>query len=188
MKTEWKFKVADVKYNALRKIIRVYDKPDHFVEVDGTMEEAVYLNKLIDKVVCLSIEPVKGKRSLTANAYFHVLCREIAQAITSPEPFVKNKLLHDYGCPELTEQGENVTMISNIPEEEMMNRSDIHCFPASITLKGETVYNVYRGSHTYNTAEMSNLIDGTIAEALGLGLVVKPDKEIEKMKAKWKPD
>lgn len=42
-----------------------------------------------------------------------------------------------------------------------------------------------RGSHTYNTAEMSKLIDGTVSEAKELGIETMTPDQIEEMKQKW---
>ena len=49
-----------------------------------------------------------------------------------------------------------------------------------------TFYRVYRGSHTYNTEEMSILIDGTVQEAKDLGIETMTPDQIEEMKQKWK--
>ena len=48
------------------------------------------------------------------------------------------------------------------------------------------VYYVMRGSHTYNTAEMSRLIDGTVSEAKALGIETLSPDELERMKQAWK--
>jgi hypothetical protein len=47
-------------------------------------------------------------------------------------------------------------------------------------------YKVMRGSHTYNTKEMSVLIDGVVQEAKNLGTETLPEKELERIKNLWK--
>ena len=42
-------------------------------------------------------------------------------------------------------------------------------------------YVMLRGSSTYDTAEMSNLIDGLVSECQELGIETLPPKEIERM-------
>jgi hypothetical protein len=42
-----------------------------------------------------------------------------------------------------------------------------------------------RGSHTFNTKEMSRLIDGTIEEAKELGIETATPEQIRRMMAAW---
>jgi hypothetical protein len=44
---------------------------------------------------------------------------------------------------------------------------------------------VMRGSHTYDTREMSRLIDGTVEEAKELGIETLTPEQLERMKASW---
>ena len=70
----------------------------------------------------------------------------------------------------------------------MLVREDIHVKPIGREYSDgcEWVrFAFMRGSHTYNTAEMSRLIDGTVAEAKQLGIETLPPSELERMKAAW---
>lgn len=51
--------------------------------------------------------------------------------------------------------------------------------------KKATFYRIYRGSHTYDTKEMSVLIDGTVADAKELGIETATPAEIAEMKERW---
>ena len=55
----------------------------------------------------------------------------------------------------------------------------------TVNRKEFTHYAVIRGSHTYNTKEMSILIDGTVDEAKGLGIETIPPDELKLMLSKW---
>ena len=44
---------------------------------------------------------------------------------------------------------------------------------------------VMRGSHTYNTKEMSRLIEGTVQEAKALGIETATPEEIRRMEERW---
>ena len=46
-------------------------------------------------------------------------------------------------------------------------------------------YKIYRGSHTYDTKEMSYLIDGTVEEAKEHGIETMTPDELERMKQSW---
>jgi hypothetical protein len=52
-------------------------------------------------------------------------------------------------------------------------------------LDDATFYKIYRGSHTYDTKEMSLLIDGTVADAKELGIETATPDEIRQMKERW---
>jgi hypothetical protein len=43
-----------------------------------------------------------------------------------------------------------------------------------------------RGSHTYDSREMSRLIDGTVSEAKELGIETLSPAELERMKQQWR--
>ena len=71
-----------------------------------------------------------------------------------------------------------------------MRLETLHIRPTSATkvLDNGRLYRVYlvmRGSHTYDTKEMSRLIDGAVYEAKQLGIEVLPPDELERMKATW---
>lgn len=61
----------------------------------------------------------------------------------------------------------------------------LHLKPVpGIEVVGDEFYNRYmimRGSHTYDTAEMAALIDGTIAEAKALGIETLTPAQLEEM-------
>ena len=52
--------------------------------------------------------------------------------------------------------------------------------------KAYRVYLLLRGSHTYNTAEMSSLIDGTVQDAKEQGIETATPDELERMKQQWR--
>ena len=126
----------------------------------------------------LEIKPYKKRRSLNANAYFHVLNGKIADRLGISKPRCKNILIGRYGQPELIGDGEQAVLKTNISVSRMMEQETLHCMPCGGKEENGIEVNffrVYRGSHTYNTEEMSHLIDGAIQEAKDIGI---PDAEI----------
>ena len=126
----------------------------------------------------LEIKPYKERRSLNANAYFHVLNGKIADRLGISKPRCKNILIGRYGQPELIGEGEQAVLKTNISVSQMMEQETLHCMPCGGKEENGIEVNffrVYRGSHTYNTEEMSRLIDGAIQEAKDIGI---PDAEI----------
>lgn len=134
----------------------------------------------------LKIKAVKytQRRSLDANAYFHALVGKIADALTISKAKAKNVLICKYGQPEYLPDGNIFYYQSNAPEEYMWEQETIHAMPVRYDGK-LTVYKIYRGSHTYDTKEMSVLIDGTVADAKELGIETITPTEIAEMKERW---
>lgn len=132
----------------------------------------------------------KEKRSNNANAYFHKLCSLIAECLNVSMIEVKNKMISDYGQLHFLEDGSLDWSVK--PDSfNWMKCETEHYQPSDryVMDKGRKyfVYFVMRGSHTYNTKEMSRLIDMTIQEAKELGIETLPPAEIERMLNRWKP-
>jgi hypothetical protein len=145
----------------------------------------------IKDVEKLDIKAVKHRerRSLDANAYFHVLVGKLADALTISKTRCKNILICRYGQPELID-GEPLVYKTNAPVTYMLEQEMIHAqCVGSKQENGKVVlfYRIYRGSHTLNTAEMSILIDGTVAECKDMGIETMPPAELARMLERWKP-
>ena len=148
-------------------------------------EQPDFYDRLKDKDISVEIKQYRQKRSLNANAYFHTLVDKIAakQRVTHTE--IHNRLIADYGT--LDDQINNIILDDSIP---WLRLETIHLRPttATRTMDNGKLYRVYlvmRGSHTYDTAEMSRLIDGTVEEAKALGIETLTNDEIERMKSLW---
>lgn len=136
----------------------------------------------------LSVHKDKRKRSLDSNAYFHLLCDQLRQKLGISMSRCKNHLIADYGQIMYLSEGEPLVYKTNAPEDYMMELETIHTKCVKVTEEnGKPVffYRVYRGSHTYNIAEMNQLIKGTVevCEAQGIQ-TAKPD-ELAHMAMLW---
>jgi hypothetical protein len=150
-------------------------------EVDS-IDELNGLTGLIKIVV----KKLTQRRSLNANAYFHVLVGKIAEELHVSKAKAKNMLLGKYGQREINEQGQ--VIISAYDYIDLSEREDIHCVPvgyANLNGKDFTHWAVIRGSHTYDNLEMAALIDGTVEEAKELGIPTETPDEIARIKALW---
>lgn len=126
----------------------------------------------------------REKRSNDANACFHVLVGKIAEALTISKAKAKNILICKYGQPQLLPDGDIMIYKTNAPEDYMLELETLHCIPVKYS-DDATFYKIYRGSHTYDTKEMSLLIDGTVADAKELGIETLPPDELRMMKERW---
>lgn len=156
-------------------------------EVDALVQgyEKLKDTELLD----IKIVKHRKKRSLDANAYFHVLVGKIAEALVISKAKSKNVLIGKYGQPELLPDGNILYYKTTAPVEYMQELEYIHSVPVRFVVEDgvEVVfYKLMRGSHTYDTDEMSKLIDGTVSDAKELGIETMTPEELERMKSLWK--
>lgn len=129
----------------------------------------------------------KDRRSLDSNAYFHVLCDKLRQKLGVSMAYCKNHLVADYGQIEYIDD-EQVIYKTNCPEERMMELETPHTKCVKITEEdGKRLYfyRVYRGTRTYNTAEMAQLIEGTVRECEAQDIETATPAELAHMAELW---
>lgn len=126
------------------------------------------------------------KRSLDANAYFHVLCEKIARVVCAGNDETKRNLVLEYGTQKRREDGSPSWFV--IPKgENPLERSKYPKWFTSVVVNGKEsdAYIEYKETHTMDTAEMAALIDGAISEAKDLGIETLPPQELERMMNQW---
>ena len=137
----------------------------------------------IGTVLDLTLDTHRKRRSRDANAYFHVLVDELRQVLNISFSACKNYLITAYGQIEYI--GDEPAIIkTNVPPEQMQEQETLHCKPIAVKNPEEGVYwyRVYRGSHTYNTKEMSTLLEGTVSECQLQGIETMTPAEIARLK------
>lgn len=141
--------------------------------------EGVGVEQLDSLTGTLSIEVKKWreKRTLTANAYFWVLCQKIAEKIRATKEAVYLLMLRDAGqFTDLEVKAEAVPMLQRAYRyTEVLGEEE-----------GKAMVRCYLGSSGYNTEEMARLIDHTVDEAQALGIETMTPDELEHMKQTWK--
>lgn len=164
-----------------------YDRDGKPLLTVSVPPEAVELfDDLHDADVSIEIKRWRQKRSLDANAYFHVLVNMIAAKLaeTDPEPptndDVKRQLVIDYGTLEKDDEGNLVG--AKLPASANIFKY----FPYAKAYKeteenGRTYvcYMFYKRTHELDSKEMSKLISGAVKEAKQLGLETLTPKELE---------
>lgn len=136
----------------------------------------------------VEMKKYREPRSKDANAYFHVLVGKIADVLGTSKTRTKNILIGRYGQIDFLD-GQPIHIETEIPVEKMLEQESVHCVLSSVKVemgKGIYSYIVYRGSHTYDSKEMSILIDGTVQEAKELGIETMPPDELERMVQAWR--
>lgn len=179
---ECKGKIVDVSRTLDGKSFRIV------LEINGTISNYADIESLV-KMDELKVKLAKWtqKRSLNANAYFHVLVGKIADVLRISKTRAKNMMICRYGQLEMIDD-EPVIIKTNIQPEQMWEQEFLHCMPCKTTIENEkkvVFYKVFRGSSDYNSMEMASLIDGTVQDAKDLNIETVAPDEIERMKRLW---
>lgn len=129
----------------------------------------------------ITIQQHREKRSLNANAYFHLLVNKIAKKLNEKDDEIKKKLVLQYGTIAIRENGEEV--IVKLPKDvDITQFYDYAKWIGDKKEKIETSYYVlYKRTHTLNSLEMSKLIDGTVQEAKELGIETLDELELKQL-------
>lgn len=161
-------------------------RPRLTFEVETSLAD---VDKLRGSDLRLTAKKWREKRSLDSNAYFHVLVGKIAESVSSSVTETKNELIMEYGQLDLDADDKPTTIIMR-DDIEWKKIDALHLRPTTATkvLDDGKLYRVYlvmRGSHTYDTKEMSRLIDGTVEAAKELGIETATPEELARMAAAW---
>lgn len=147
--------------------------------VDSLAEAKNLYDKQKDRLYEMTIKEYREKRSLTANAYFHVLCTKIAAALRTDIDSVKRTLVKRYGTAAIV-NGAPVTI--TIPKGVLAETYYPYCEWINGDKNGDT-YLLMKQTHVMNTQEFARLIDGAVGEAKDLGIEVLPPEELERLYA-----
>lgn len=154
-------------------------------EVDGSPEEA---EKYTGKKLRLKAVEWRDKRSLDANSYYWVLLSKLAGALKVSNSYMHNFMLRAYGQPDLYDDKKAYIVLPDTDETEKksMESDTYHIKPTSEIKMGRDgkmyrTYYLLRGSSSYDTAEMSRLIDGLVDECKDAGIETLPPDELESM-------
>lgn len=133
--------------------------------------------------IFIQVKKYRKKRSLDANAYYWALCGKLADKLNSSKDEVHNIMLQRYGQIESGEDGKPIAF-SMLSKVDMEKRTDIHVKAIGHRMhngKSVTDYALLKGSHEYNTKEMSILINGIISECDEQGIETLTPDDINKM-------
>ena len=147
------------------------------------------IGDLIHKPITYTLREEKARRSLDANAYYWVLIGKLADALRMSKSELHNIMLRRYG-QFYTIDGRAVYIV--IPETEdaqkkVDNDEHFHLRPTSQVKVGKDgkqyrTYMLLKGSHEFDTREMSILIDGIVSECKEAGIETVTPDEIQRMK------
>lgn len=191
MKIELKAKFNDIAlYLDSSFTVSFRVKSENKQEVETLYEQINTMSNNGNNDVKLEIDKFQEKRSLNANAYFHLLVNKIAavQKIGNDECKILMNL--EYGTPATNENGEEI--IAKVPASTDM--SQIYEYSKWIADKKEqsgvetSYYLLYKRTHTLNKEEMARLIDGVVEVAKENGIETRTPEQIAEMIGLWEQE
>lgn len=154
------------------------------LELEITSNKEILIDnyyKLKDKEnLDITIKQHREKRSLDANAYCWVLLQKLAEVLKTDKDSLYEDMICKYGV--FTHIVVKPSMVERVKEEWRAVRE-----LGEVAINGKTGIQLqcYFGSSTYNTKEMSVLIDGIVNECKDQGIETLTPEEIADMKRKW---
>lgn len=149
------------------------------IHADSVKEAERLVDTAGDKTLEGVIKVFREKRSLTANAYFHVLVTKIAAALNTDIQSVKRRMVCSYGA---VADKDNVPITVTVPKGVDINVYFDYATWIYGDSEGDT-YIIYKPTHLLDSREFSRLVEKTAEEAKALGIEVLPDAELERLYA-----
>lgn len=158
------------------------------ITVKGDISEL--FDSLKDSDIEFQIKKYREHRSLDANAYCWVLCGKIADKLADDD--IKNTkeniyreairetgVYKDFTNMALSDAKTLCTAWERLGTGWITEQVDFAPDGDHVTVR------CYYGSSTYNTKQMSRLIDNLIQDAKALGIPTETPEQIEKLKSLW---
>ena len=146
-----------------------------------------FVSEMRDRKYEVELKEYRQKRSLDANAYFHLLCSEIAEKAGLGLDEVKTELVLEYGTVARDEDGKKIGF--KLPASVDVRRiyKYTKCFDTRVENGVEfNCYIVFKRTRELDSKEFSQLIEGTVREAKEHGIETLTPAELARMTMRWK--
>lgn len=132
------------------------------------------------KQLTAEIKQYRHRRSLDANAYLWVLLSKMADALNTTKDELYLLVLERYGV--FTHIVVKPHIVERVKAEWRTVRE-----LGEVTIRGQKGIQLqcYFGSSTYDTKEMSVLIDGVVSECKEMGIETMTPEELKMLKEAW---
>lgn len=149
------------------------------VEITFTTQKSVIkaFEGLKDKELTITVKEFRKKRSLSQNAYLWVLLDELGKKVNRSKEDIYKHFVKDYGVFEI------LPLRNDAVEgfKTKWGKNGLGWFTEDLgesKLQGYTKLIAYYGSSTYNTEEMSRLVDAVVTECEAQGISTMALKDI----------
>lgn len=141
------------------------------------------LEELKEDKLSIEIKKHKNRRSLDANAYMWVLISKIEEKMNISKDIIYKDAIRNIGVYEVIPVKNEA--VDRFIEAWTKNGLGWVCETTKSKLEGYTNVLAYYGSSTYDTAEMSRLIDSIVQECKQLDIEVMPKAELDSLIESW---
>ena len=160
-------------------------KPRLTLEINENEAFETAFDELHEKdKITIELKPYREKRSKDANAYCFALIDKIAEKLNIDKKDVYREAIRNIGGVS------EIVCVRNIAVESLISAWSARglgwqaeTFPSK--LAGCTNVILYYGSSTYNTMQMSRLIDAIVNECKDLGIETMPPTELKSLLERW---
>ena len=138
-----------------------------------------------EKELTVSVKEYRQKRSLDANAYFWVLCDRLAEYLKIPKEEIYKRYIRSVGG------NSYISPVRNTEKDKAIRFWESHGLgwfcedTGSSKLAGCTNIIFYAGSSTFDTAQMSRLIDSIVQDCKAVGIETLTPEELLRVKEEW---
>jgi len=165
--------------------IRTQIIDNSILEMVFTTKEKVNIDDLKQiiengKEISVEAKQFRVKRSLDSNAYMWILISKMAAVLNTSKDELYLQILQRYGIFTHIIVKENVVERVRAEWKTVIELGEV-------TINGAIGVQLqcYFGSHTYDSKEMSVLINGVVEECKELGIETISSNELERMKSAW---
>ena len=141
------------------------------------------LEELKEDKLSVEIKKYRNKRSLDANAYMWVLISKLEEKVNIPKDIIYKDAIRNIGVYEVIPVKNEA--VDRFIEAWTKNGLGWVCETTKSKLEGYTNILAYYGSSTYNTAEMSRLIDLIVQECKQLDIETMSKSELDSLIESW---
>lgn len=160
-------------------------KPLLTFEMEDRQSALVAAENLMGKKLSVNVGIWRNKRSLDANAYCWVLISKLAEKLNIPKSEIYRRMIRDIGG------NSDVVCIQNKAVDSLCegwSRNGLGWQTETTPSKLDGCTNVvlYYGSSTYDTAQMSRLINNVVEACREQNIETRSDEEIASLMKGWK--
>ena len=141
------------------------------------------IEELKEDKLSIEIKKYKNKRSLDANAYMWVLISKLEEKLNISKDIIYKDAIRNIGVYEVIPVKNEA--VERFIEAWTKNGLGWVCETTKSKLEGYTNILAYYGSSTYNTAEMSRLIDFVVQECKQLNIETMSRTELNSKKESY---
>lgn len=141
------------------------------------------LEELKEDKLSVEIKKYRNKRSLDANAYMWVLISKLEEKLNVSKDIIYKDAIRNIGVYEVIPVKNEA--VDRFIEAWSKNGLGWVCETTKSKLEGYTNILAYYGSSTYNTAEMSRLIDLIVQECKQLNIETMSQSELDSLIESW---